>query len=670
MPNLVGIHDPTAGPEELARDLARMMAAVDLPSFRFIKRSVVSAHIGCGNVLTGVEDNLSQPARDEARGLWLMLDGEILNASELAKDLAWRGSAGERRDDAEIALAMYVAFGMGAFERLNGQWNIVLHDRSSEESLLVSDRLGSRIVFYAEDGPRFTFASEAKAVVAGRRVETRIGGLGLIQLLSAGSHHGDRTWLEGIRVLDPGTIVRLGAGRGSSGRRRTRYFRLRFRESGPDRSEDDYADAFGATLKLATERAMRRRPQHPIAITLSGGLDSRAVALAIPRGELPITSLTYGAPESADAIYAAQLAQLLGLDHHHIEGLGPALVEDSSRVLERLSGPSPSGRRGFYSAQLDRVAWRSESMSVLYGSTSMIWHPLYRRYMRLMLNGACGDAMTGSHLTPNLLLEPTRRQVIERLRRQTLWQSPELVKQVLQPAFQERLIGELDPGFDATFDAIDADEPMAIANVWDMENRQRRGAFATFTIERYFCTCRSPFLDDELVDLLADVPPLWRFQQRVYKRMLVRSFPEARQVPWAYTGGPITASPIYEFCREALQFAQRRIRRALPARKARRAHWNFRDEVTMMREDRDLGVAIESFVRSDYFPDDVLSPSGVRQLVEDFNRGPHPRESEMLALYAHLVGIAKCSELFLAARGPIAVTPAADPAAFGVDTSP
>ena len=33
------------------------------------------------------------------------------------------------------------------------------------------------------------------------------------------------------------------------------------------------------------------------------------------------------------------------------------------------------------------------------------------------------------------------------------------------------------------FDHIDADQPAAVASVWDMENRQRRGAFSTFTME-------------------------------------------------------------------------------------------------------------------------------------------------------------------------------------------
>jgi hypothetical protein len=410
---------------------------------------------------------------------------------------------------------------------------------------------------------------------------------------------------------------------------------------------------------------MRKKNGHPLAITLSGGLDSRSVALSIDRAHLPITSITYGAPDSPDAIYAAELAQVIGLNHHFIEDLWPGLVEQSNAVCEKLLGPSPSGKRGFYSSQLDRAVWRSESMAALNGVASTIWHPLYKKYMRVMLNGACGDAMTGSHLTPNLLLGPTREAVIQDLTRRTLFGDRARVEPLLNPAFAAKYLPEVPAYFASTFEEIDQDEPMAISNVWDMENRQRRGTFSSFTIERYFCTCRSPYLDYELCDHLASVPGRWRFQQRIYKRMLVRSFPEAKHVPWAYTRGRITDSPSYEFLREAFNFAKGRAMRLLPEKNGAAPHWNFRDEAKMMQEDRDLAIMLESFAASDLFPADVFDRVGVRAFVKDFASSDRP--GELSTLYAHLVGIAKAVDLFLS-PGTLKMPDAADPSRFGVST--
>jgi hypothetical protein len=306
-------------------------------------------------------------------------------------------------------------------------------------------------------------------------------------------------------------------------------------------------------------------------------------------------------------------------------------------------------------------------MAALNGVASTIWHPLYRRFMRVMLNGACGDAMTGSHLTPDLLLGPSRHDVISGLARRTMQQSSELLQSILAKEYYLANREAVVLDFARTFDEIDADEPCGLSNVWDMENRQRRGTFASFTIERYFCTCRSPYLDYDLIELLATVPAHWRFQQRVYKRMLVTQFPEARHVPWAYTRGRITKSPTFEFLREAFNFSKGRVARMLPHR-SRMAHWLFRDEVSMLREDRDLALQLDAFVRADHFPSHVFSARGVRNFVDRFRAGPDPLETEMATLYAHIVGLSKCIELFLGGSD-ILVSPAADPANFGVDAA-
>ena len=67
MQNLVGIFDPEAARHELDSDLERMIEAVDYPAFRFSKRKVSGDGMAVGNVLPGIEDNLSQPARDPLR---------------------------------------------------------------------------------------------------------------------------------------------------------------------------------------------------------------------------------------------------------------------------------------------------------------------------------------------------------------------------------------------------------------------------------------------------------------------------------------------------------------------------------------------------------------------------------------------------------------------------
>lgn len=654
MPNLVGLFDPGATDAERSAALARMMNAVDYPSFDFPKRSASGTNVAVGNVLPGIEDNLSQPAR--ADGVWLMIDGEILGVDTLVETLTRAGDDVAGLDDAGLALAAYRRFGLDFVEHLNGTWNIVVHDEKTATTYVITDRHGSRLLFYAYDGGRYTFANELKGVIAGRRGGSRPGGVGLMQLMSAGGHYGDTTWLEGIDLVRPGTIVALHA----DGVRTHRYYKIRFNEGAPGMSEAAYAERFAELLAVATERNMKRTDRFPAAITLSGGLDSRAVALSIDPKHLPITSITYGNEQSADVVYAKQLADLIGFDHHWIEPEAQRLIDEGVEAYRGLTGDT--GDFGFFSSQVDRIIWRCESLSLFDGLGSLLWHPIYKPLMRFMLNGAAGDAMTGSHLTPNLMLFPSRAEVAHDLLRRSFFQSDEALQPIFTKAFYDRFRGARDEAFLADFDDIDADEATAVANVWDMEQRQRRGAFTSFTVERYFCTCRSPFLDYELIDHLADVPGKWRFQQRIYKRMLVDHHQRAAHVPWAYTEGRITKSPAFEFAREVYNFGKSRLEAMMPARKGAQPRWFFRDHVKLIQEDDALHRYLVDFTRRDDFPSDAFDAQGIRDLSERYRR---EGGGELYALFTHLVGIAKSLELMVT-PSDVRVPDVADPAKFGV----
>lgn len=629
-----------------------MMDALDLPAFGFARKTAAGAGIACGNVLPGMTDDLAQPAVHGDS--WLMLDGELLDIDGAEAAL---GSDDPPGGDAALALALYRAHGLAFVDHLNGTWNLVLHDRGV--TYLITDRIGSRLLFIASDGDQVVFSSEAKGVIAGRTVPSKAGGSGLLQLIAGAAPFGSATWLEGIEVVEPGTILRLS----KDGRSVRRYWQFHFRESGPQMPEREYADGFAHRLAQATERCMKGAGEVPVGITLSGGLDSRSIALSLDPRHLPIPSLTYGDPESADVVFAAQLAKVVGFDHHYVEDERPKLIADSNRRLDEIFGKPEGAERGLYGAQIDRVIWRGEGMGPFGGMSSMIWHPLYQRHMRVFLNGACGDALTGSHLSPKLLAAPSRDAMRAALFRSSVWQPRSTVERVLRRSFVDRYWDSLEAKFAETFANVDADEPMAVWSVWDMENRQRRGAFATFTIERYFCTCRAPYLDYDLADFLASVPPMWRFQQRVYKKMIVEHFPHAAHVPWAYTRGKITTSPAYELAREVVNFGARKLAATWPGNKGAPAHYAFRDVNALVKAEPELVPSVRRWVASDGFDADVFDAAGIEGLLASLERGEGGDPE--VTLLSHLCALSRWHEWFLT-DGVKPVPPAADPATFGV----
>ncbi len=652
MPNLVGVVDATVSPETLATARDRMLETVDLPGLPLFRRTVEAPGVAAGNLLTGVEPNLSQPARDSS-GVWLMLDGEAWNSPELARTLRLDQGTRIPADDAETALAAYLKYGMRFGYELSGQWNALIHDPRERTTYLVTDRHGSRLLYAALDGARTVFASEAKAVVAGRVSPTQPGGLGLVQQLCGDAHFGDMTWLDGVTALDNATVHTFDA-RGRLSRQRWR--RTRFHHGKPTMTEDEAASALSRALATAVDRAFRDPAQAPVVLTLSGGLDSRTLLLSAQKRQ-PFPTLTYGDPESADVRFAAMLAAVAGSRHHYVEAERARLVDEACRTLDQILGPA---QRGFYGSQLDRIAWRIEGMSSLSGVSSMSWHPFYATMMRAVINGAAGDALSGSHLWPELLLQPSRRQIAERLSRSVMTQ-PHLVSRVLRPHLAAR-VPEVRAAVDQVVDRIEADDAIGVASVWDMENRQRRGAFATFTMERYFATTRAPFLDEGVTELFTALPGKWRFQQRVYKRMIVRTFPHARHVPWAYHEGRITDSPAFEFAREVWGFAKSRLPKKPGQTKNR---WAFRDVDGLLRADPSFAGDIVAWTRGDLFPGDLFDGAGIRTLADDFVAGRAPPGSNNIL--EHLALIARWYRWgLLGGSGAVRVPPEADPARFGV----
>lgn len=658
MPNLVGIVDATVSPEALAAARDRMLEAVDLPGIPLHRRAVGALGLAAGNLLSGVDPNLSQPARDSS-GVWLMLDGEVWNAPELAETLRLDQGTRVPADDAETVLAAYLKHGRHFGRQLSGQWNALIHDPRSRTTLLVTDTHGSRLLYAALDGARTVFASEAKAVIAGRTRPTHPGGLGLTQQMCGDAHFGDLTWLDGITVLDNATVHTFD----EQGRlTKERYEHVRFNAGAPRTSEDQAAEALGAALKKAVSRAFRDPARAPVVLTLSGGLDSRTLLLSA-QSRQPFPTLTYGDPESADVRFAAMLAQVAGSQHHYVEAERTRLVAEACATLDRILGPA---ERGFYGSQIDRIAWRIEGMSSLSGVASMNWHPFYATMMRAVINGAAGDALSGSHLGPELLLKPSRAQIAAKLARGMMSQ-PHLVPRVLAPKLAA-LVPEVRATLDRVVGKLEADDPIGIASLWDLENRQRRGAFSTFTMERYFATVRSPFLDRGVTDVFTSLPGKWRFQQRVYKRMIVRTFPQARHVPWAYHEGRITDSPAYEFAREVLGFAKSRLPQ-LGKKGPLKNRWAFRDVEGLLRRDPSFAGEIVKWTHSDMFASELFDAPGIRALADDFVAGRAPPGSNNIL--EHLALIARWYRWgILGGSGPIRVPPEANPASFGVRPLP
>ncbi|HZT76375.1 MAG TPA: asparagine synthase-related protein [Vicinamibacterales bacterium] len=220
-------------------------------------------------LITTEELGERQPLAND-RGVWLALDGRIDNRDELVPLLALDRTA----SDAACALAAYERWGDGFAERLHGEFAAAVVDSGRRTVVLVRDAIGVRPLYYVHRPQLLAFASEIKALLAHPDIDARPNDDGLADYLMIGSRpldNQDITCFDGVSGVVPSHLVVVTPER----LRTRRYWDFDTGRAIRLRSFDEYVDAFGETFTTALKR--RARGPRPVAVSVSGGLDSSSI---------------------------------------------------------------------------------------------------------------------------------------------------------------------------------------------------------------------------------------------------------------------------------------------------------------------------------------------------------------------------------------------------------
>ena len=228
--------------------------------------------------------------------------GDLLNKRALIADLGLTAGC----DPAQIVLAAYQRWGERLFTRLEGIYSLALHDARADVVLAGTDSCMVAPLNAVRLGDDRLFASEAKAFLADPRFVADLDHDAWADLAVWGSVLGERTCFSGVRKLAHGCHWKVAGGT----LLRPRHFDVRELLPGALRGRDYTERMATAALSLADEAFDGER----IVLPLTGGLDSRTMAAAMPRDAHAI-AVTFGTPSDLDCALAARIAEQRGLDH-------------------------------------------------------------------------------------------------------------------------------------------------------------------------------------------------------------------------------------------------------------------------------------------------------------------------------------------------------------------
>ncbi|MEV6715353.1 N-acetylglutaminylglutamine amidotransferase [Lentzea sp. NPDC051208] len=267
-----------------------------------------------------LSDTGTQPMVDDELGLAVAFNGCIYNYQELRAELSDRYRF-TSTSDTEVVLKAYDRWGERFVEHLVGMFAIALVDRRRDRVLLVRDRLGIKPLYVAEVRGRTRFASTLPALLAGGGVDTELDPVGLHHYLTWHSIvPAPRTILRGVRKLPPATVRVLEPGRAP---RDHVYWQPSYtrRSEHSGWTAQDWQDAVQQALRVAVRR--RTVSDVEVGVLLSGGLDSSLlVALLAEEGQRPSTfSIGFTGRDGVDGdefVYSDAVAQKFGTDHHRL----------------------------------------------------------------------------------------------------------------------------------------------------------------------------------------------------------------------------------------------------------------------------------------------------------------------------------------------------------------
>jgi len=285
-----------------------------------------------------------QPMPLESAGLWIVFNGEIFNAPELRRELEAVGCEfTSGHSDTEVLLHLYEREGEAMVERLNGMFAFVIHDKRRGLLFGARDPCGIKPLYLWEEGGRFAFASEAKALLRLPCVARETAPASMYHYLSFLYVPGvDSIWC-GIRRLPPAHVFRYEMERGELETRA--YWRPEF-PSGSARTEGALAEDLRGELRGAVKRWSLS--DVPVACSLSGGLDSSAVVglLAEAGAEFSTYTVGFTGEEGADLDerkLARQVAERWGCEHHEIIVEPEDVLDDLVKMVWHLDEPYGGG---------------------------------------------------------------------------------------------------------------------------------------------------------------------------------------------------------------------------------------------------------------------------------------------------------------------------------------
>ncbi len=488
-----------------------------------------------------------QPIHNRDRSKWIVYNGEVYNYQSLRSDLEDGGDSFYTNSDTEAIVHLYDKHGKDCLKYLRGMFAFAIWDDRDKSLFIARDRVGKKPLLYSHrPNGDLVFGSEFRALLEHPSISRDIDRDAIDKYLSYLCVPAPLTAFREIRKLEPGHWLFWKDGEITT----ERYWLPDFSEK-IDVSEEEAIEETTRILREAVK--LRMISEVPLGAFLSGGVDSSTVvALMAEVSDRPVKTFSIGFEEQdySELEHARKVADHIGAEHSEFI-VRPDALEVLPTLVDHYGEP--------------------------YADSSAI--PTYyvaretRKHVTVALNGDGGDESFAGYERYAAMLLAEKYSSIPKALRKLLIEFPlsalptsELRRSRVRDAKRFLSAANL-PTTERYFRWVSTFERSAKETLYTPEFRESlNGSDSSQTLEQWFrkangysrldsvlltdlmtylpndllvkvdiasmansLEARSPFLDHELIEFAASLPPALKIRRTETKSLLKKV--AARLVP-------------------------------------------------------------------------------------------------------------------------------------------
>jgi len=253
--------------------------------------------------------------------------------------------------------------------KVEGRFGVIIFDKMEDEIHIANDRHGMFSVYWLLNNKRLAWSTELKAFRKSKGIDNSLDRNAIRGFLERGYCEKDKTWFSEVSLLPPGSVLSWKVG--SRTKSIEEYWSWSQIDSDNRLTEEQIIEGLHSKFEDAVNK--RCKDACYPGLTLSGGLDSRAIFATMPCQSEPIPALTFGKCGAIDIKKAREIAKSRPSQHK----------------------VSILNRENWFESRLDSVWWTDGETSFKHMHGSRALAEYMPGLMDVCLNGYLGDATVG-----------------------------------------------------------------------------------------------------------------------------------------------------------------------------------------------------------------------------------------------------------------------------------